>query len=180
MIVGITQPTLSVMRIIYYLFLFLMIASCSGKEGAVGPKGDKGDTGATGPKGDTGKAGDNGSQAYIYDFTTDVSVILNGYEFDEPIADNEFVFVFLKRTSSSYTALPYNGYAYDVNKKFTRVNFGFEYYRYSLYIDDFGDLPSGSVFAFRAVFMKGIPDGRLNAERYRDYNNLKADFNLPD
>ena len=119
------------MKLLFYpLIVILLLSGCSGKDGEPGPKGDPGDKGATGaqgPKGDKGEPGKNGSQAYTYDFNLDITKTLLGYEFQTPIEPDEFVLVFLKKSEFFYTAVPYSGYAFDVNKAFLKVDLSYEY-----------------------------------------------------
>lgn len=172
------------MKFLYYpLIAILLLSSCSGKDGEPGPAGPKGDSGTQGPKGDKGDIGApgaNGSQAYTYDFNLDVTKTLGGYQFAIPVDPQEFVLVFLKKSDSFYTAVPYAGYAFDVNKSFLKVDMTYEYSAYTLYVDSKTVLPAGATFVFRAVVIKGTPGKRLNMERYKDYDNVKADFGLKD
>lgn len=167
-------------NIIYSIAISVLLFGCSGKDGKDGSIGPKGDVGASGPKGDKGEAGSNTSQAYLYDFNLDVTKTLGGYEFDIPIEPDEFVLVFLKKNDSFYTAVPYAGYAFDVNKSFLKVDLTYEYSSFTLYVDSKTTLPAGATFVFRAVVIKGAPGQRLNLERYKDYENVKADFELKD
>lgn len=172
------------MKFLFYpLIALLLLSGCSGKDGEPGPKGDTGAQGSQGPKGDAGapgKNGTNGSQAYTYDFNLDVTKLLEGYEFKTPIESDEFVLLFLKRSDLFYTAVPYAGYAYDVNKAFLKVDLTYEYAEHKLYVDSKTTLPAGATFVFRAVVMRGVPGGRLDLDRYKDYANVKADFGLKD
>lgn len=164
-------------KLVYSLSVLFFLVSCSGKDGAVGPKGD---AGVAGPKGEAGTAGANESQAFTYDFNLDVTKTLGGYQFKIPVDPQEFVLVFLRRNDSFYTAVPYAGYAFDVNKSFLKVDFTYEFSSHTLYVDSKTILPAGSTFVFRAVVIKGAPGNRINMERYQNYENLKADFNLAD
>lgn len=170
------------MKFLYYpLIVILLLSGCSGKDGEPGPKGDTGDKGATGtqgPKGDKGDPGENTSEAYTYDFNLDVTKTLGGYKFAIPVDPQEFVLVFLRKNELFYTAVPYAGYAYDVNKSFLKVDFTYEYSANTLYVDSKTVLPAGATFVFRAVVIKGTPGKRLNMERYKDYKKVKADFGL--
>ncbi|OJV19220.1 MAG: hypothetical protein BGO21_21235 [Dyadobacter sp. 50-39] len=170
-------------HLFYPLIAILLLSGCSGKDGEPGPKGDTGAQGAQGPKGDAGspgKNGTNGSQAYTYDFNLDVTKTLGGYQFETPIEPDEFVLVFLKKSEFFYTAVPYAGYAFDVNKAFLKVDMTYEYGPHTLYVDSNTILPTGTTFVFRAVVIRGVPGGKLNLERYKDYANVKADFGLKD
>ncbi|GAB3164728.1 collagen-like triple helix repeat-containing protein [Telluribacter humicola] len=177
-------------RFIYPLLaIVLIVSSCKGpagedgKDGAPGPMGPKGETGATGPRGPAGAAGQNGQNgttAKYYDFQLDVTEALGGHRFKTEVANDEMVFVYLQKSQYFRVLLPYSGYAFDVNKSFLRVDMNYEYSDLTLYVDNETTIPSGTTFTFRAVVIKASPGARLNVERYQDYNNLKADFNLPD
>jgi hypothetical protein len=188
-------------KTLYFLCLVGLLSSCEGPQGDPGPAGAKGEVGATGPQGPTGAAGPQGIQGpagptgpqgpagpagtstnnvRYYDIQLDVTQALAGYQFKTPLAANELVFVFLQKTELFRTALPFEGYAYDINKNFLKVKLSYDYANYTLYVGNDTVIPSGATFAFRIVVMKGVPGGRIDAARYNDYANLKADFNLPD
>ena len=182
--------------ILYTMALSCLLIACKGPQGetgGIGPAGAKGETGATGPagtvpgpQGPTGATGPQGptgaatNNARYYDFQLDVTKVLGGYQFKTPLTSNEVVFVFLQRNDLFKSALPYEGFANDINKAFLKVKMNFQYADYTLYVDNDTVIPSGSTFAFRAVVVKVVPGGRVNIERYQDYANLKKDFNLPD
>jgi hypothetical protein len=175
------------MKKLFYAFaVSAILFGCSGqdgKDGDPGPKGDKGETGttgATGPAGPKGEPAANTSQAYTYDFNLDVTKTLGGYAFKIPVDPQEFVLVFLRKNDNFYTAVPYAGYAFDVNKNFLKVDMTYEYSSFTLYVDSKTVLPAGATFVFRAVVIKGTPGKRLNMERYKDYENVKSDFGLKD
>ena len=60
-----------------------------------------------------------------------------------------------------------------------KLDVTFSQYTYTIYFDNETSVPPGASFWIRAVIMKGAKGGRLNMERYTDYENLKKDFNLP-
>ena len=165
------------MKQIFIAIAFGLLVSCSGKEGDIGLKGDKGEQGVQGEKGIDGQ---NGSQAYTYDFELDVTKSSESYKFNIPVDNQEFVLLFLKKNSEFYTSLPYYGYAFAVDGTFQKLDMTYDFGTYSIYVDNYTNLPSGTKFKFRAVVVKGVPGGRLKADAYLDYQKLKKEFNLPE
>lgn len=82
---------------------------------------------------------------------------------------------------SGYSPLPYRGFAYTADQKdFIRLDTYFIAYDSFLSFRNDVSVPPGASFLMRAVILKGAKGGRLNMERYQNYENLKKDFNLPD
>lgn len=186
------------MKNLLLICIVTLFIACKGEKGDVGPAGPQGEKGATGAVGTTGPAGPQGPvgatgpagpqgvpgstvQPSVYDFTLDVSKALASYSWPKQLGSYDIVLVYLKKSESFYTQLPFSGYSYTSDlKDFLKVDLNFDYSTLTLYINKEGNLPTGATFLFRAVVLKGAKGGRLDLERYRDYNNLKADFGLKD
>lgn len=191
------------MKNFFYAILVLgFLAGCQGKQGEVGPAGAKGDTGSqgvagpqgpagqpgatgpTGPAGPTGPQGTpgtSGTQPAVYDFTLDASKTLASYSWPKQLGVYDVVLVYIKKSESFYSALPFAGYSFTSDgKDFLKVNMNFDHSTFTLYINNDGLLPTGATFLYRAVVLRGSKGGRIDTERYRNYENLKADFNLTD
>lgn len=163
-------------------------AGPQGTTGATGPAGTPGVTGATGATGptgatgSTGPAGTNSTQPVYYDFTIDLSRALPTWDFPKPITANDIVLAYImKNRGSGYTPLPFRGYAYTADQKdFIKLDVTFSDYTYFLSFSNETSVPPGASFWIRAVVIKGAKGGRLSAEMYQNYDDLKRDFNLPD
>lgn len=188
---------------------FVLLVGCKGEVGPQGPTGEKGSTGATGatgatgPQGTTGTtgatgatgpagpvgatgpagaAGQNAAQPIYYDFTVDLSKALASWTFPKPLEANDIVLAYIMTNKGiGYNPLPFRGYAYTSDQKdFIKLDVTFSVYTYTLYFDNETSVPPGASFWIRTVILKGAKGGRLAADKYRDYNELKKEFNLPD
>ncbi len=175
-------------RILYTMALSCILIACKGPQGetgGIGPSGAKGEAGAVGAQ---GPAGQNATAPKYYDFTLGWSPsaanFWNYYQIQGGLKEDEIALVYLK-SKDFYFALPYYDYAYaadDVTREYVMLVHGYGTSANSIAIKNeaIEDYKKAENFKFRAVILKGIPGGRLNVERYRDYANLKKDFNLPD
>lgn len=182
---------------------FTLLAGCKGEVGPQGPAGEKGNTGATGPQGSTGatgpqgatgatgpagptgatgSAGQNAAQPIYYDFTVDLSKALASWTFPKPLEANDIVLAYIMTNKGiGYNPLPFRGYAYTSDQKdFIKLDVTFSVYTYTLYFDNETSVPPGASFWIRTVILKGAKGGRLAVDKYRDYNELKKEFSLPD
>lgn len=153
----------------------------AGATGAQGPKGDTGATGATGaqgPKGDTGAQGPAGVsiQPKIIDFNLDISQSLASYSFNAALNPLDIVWVYINR-GSSYSPLPFRGYATSIDNDFLKLDCTFDVWKYNVYVDNETVVPAGATFNFRMVIVRGSKSGRLKQPSYDD---LKRMYNLPD
>jgi|GEM_PF-5858513 len=182
-IIGALLNQSSIMKNVFYFVALLFILSCSRKDGAVGPKGDKGDTGAigqTGAKGETGKAGTGADQPKIYDTVVDLSTFAT-YDFPTAINPYDVVMAYISNNEGFYTAMPFNSFAYTQGKTgFFKLATWFTYCEFFVSFRNDTTIPTGSKFLIRVVVLKGMKGAKIDAERYAKYENLKADFNLPD
>ena len=178
----------SLRKLAYPFLIAITIAACSGEKGDPGPAGATGTQGAKGETGATGPAGQNATATKYYDFTLGWSPsaanFWNYYQIKGGLKEDEIALVYLK-SKDFYFALPYYDYAYaadDVTREYVMLVHGYGTAVNSIAIKNeaIEDYKKAENFKFRAVILKGIPGGRLNIERYRDYANLKADFNLPE
>ncbi len=154
------------------------VTGATGAQGIQGVQGNTGATGATGATGLNGTNGVNSTKPLIVDFDLDLSKTLNYYDFKTALDPLDIVFCYINR-SSSYSPLPYNGYAYTTDKaSFVKLDCNFDVWKYTLYIDNKSVIPSGSTFNFRMVIIRGSKTGRLSANT--PYETLKKLYNLPD
>lgn len=136
------------------------------RKGRCRPQGEKGNTGAQGvagpgsarhPGGNSpqGPQGVPGVQPLVYDFNLDVSKTLSSYSWPTKLNDYDVVFVYLKKSSSFYTLLPFDGFAYTSDQKsFLKVNLDYDFSTFTLYINSNGTVPTGATFLFRAVVIR--------------------------
>lgn len=174
-------------KILYLLLLTTLFLNCKGPQGDPGPSGEKGETGAVGATGAQGTPGQNAAQPKYYDFTLtwspSASTQWSYYKMAQPFKNDDIVFIFLK-SRTFYFALPYYEYARatDDGEAYVMLTHAYGTSENSIGVrnEAVTDYKKSQTFAFRAVVMKAVPGGRLDMERYQDYANLKADFNLPD
>lgn len=174
---------------IYSLIVIsLLLSSCEGPQGIQGPEGYPGARGATGPQGPTGKDGTNGKDGLngkdgisgevpkIIDANIDISNFLASYEIKDGLNPLDIVWVYLNR-GSSYSALPYRGYATSVDKDFLKLDISADIWKYDIFIKNETVVPAGATFNFRIVIMRGTKGGKLKQPSYEE---LKKIYNLPE
>lgn len=178
--------------IIYAILVVVIFAGCKGEKGDVGPAGpqgatgEKGTVGATGPQ---GPAGQNAPLPKVYDFilrfgkgqpsSSTYSKIPTPGQYDYML-----IYVTSSREISAGISirnmLPYNGGLLYESKFHFPASFVASYGTSgNIYIESNNTYDAVDV-DFRAVVIKGEKGGRLNLERYQNYENLKADFELKD
>lgn len=166
-------------RLLYLMFIAVLLNACQSDPGAgpIGPKGDtgnpgaKGDAGPTGPQGPTGAVGATGvtgatgatgvaGQAKIYDFTVDLSTSLKHYDLKEKLDPLDITLVYINR-GSSYGPLPFKGYAYSIDRDFTKLDVTYENWDYFLSFNNETVVPNGATFSFRLVVLRGVKNSRI-------------------
>lgn len=189
---------LIVMKIVIYAVLMAVIfAGCKGEKGDVGPAGiqgatgEKGNTGAVGPAGPAGTQGvagpagpqgQPGPSARYYDFVFNLAE-KQIWDFPKKLESNEMALTYIIANTggTGLAMLPFRGYAYTADEKdFLKLDCYTLQYDFFLSFRNETILPKGASFKFRTVVIKTVAGGRLNLERYQNYENLKSDFNLKD
>lgn len=183
--------------LIYAILVACFFLSCKGDQGAVGPQGPAGSTGAqgaTGPQGPAGPQGVQGQQgvqgtqgvpgpsAKYYDFVFNLAE-KQIWDFPKKLEANEMAITYIVANTggTGYSALPFRGYAYTSDEKdFLKLDCYTLQYDFFLSFRNETTLPKGATFKFRTVIVKTVAGGRVDFERYRDYENIKADFGLKD
>ncbi len=80
-----------------------------------------------------------------------------------------------------FSPLPFRGFTYTAAQTdYLKLDASFAVYPTQLFFYNETIIPPGSTFPVRVVILKGAKGGRINLERYQDYNKLKQDYNLPD
>jgi hypothetical protein len=159
-------------------------AGAQGTQGVAGPAGPAGAAGPAGPQGAAGPqgpAGQNAAQPRIYDFTAGFGTgLFTTFQFPQPLDTYDFVLVYIDKDAKQYAALPFKSWAFTATgQNLVVLDLNFDHSPTMLYINsNTSNIPPAYTFKFRVVVMKGAAGGRLNLERYRDYQNLAADYNL--
>ena len=180
--------------VIYAILVATFFAGCKGEKGDVGPAGVQGATGAQGNAGATGPAGPAGSQgvagpqgqpgpsAKYYDFVFNLAE-KTIWDFPKKLEANEMALTYIVANTGGVglSMLPFRGYAYTSDEKdFLKLDCYTLQYDFFLSFRNETTLPKGASFKFRTVVIKTVAGGRLNLERYQNYENLKADYGLKD
>lgn len=178
---------------VFVTAIMLLLACCKGEKGDLGPQGPQGvqgERGATGlqgpqgvqgPVGPQGPAGQNGAQPTVYDAAVDISSGQAFYYFKNKLGDYDIPLVYIKYSTCCYVQLPFDSYSDTQDgTQFLKLKSWFTYSEYFVSLRNETNLPKGATFLFRFVILKGTKGGRLNLDRYRDYENLKKDFDLKD
>lgn len=180
-------------KILTLVALFALFTSCEGPQGEVGPAGPegavgaRGPVGATGPTGPTGPAGPagpagpigpvgpagaNAQAPRIYDFTVDLSTPLASWRIPFAYDPLNVIFVFINR-GSSYSMLPFAGFADSIDRDFVRLNVYADIWQSFIYFENSTVIPAGATFSFRAVVIKGSKVGRMPAiTSYEDLQRI--------
>lgn len=189
--------------IIYAILVVVIFAGCKGEKGDVGPAGAQGATGsqgptgpigATGPVGPVGPAGPQGVagvQPSVYDFTAKFGTGLSSsvsYKMGTGgLGTYDIVLVYMTTNRDKdagviiRSQLPYSGSILYEAVFISGTTFSAQYGTSgNVYIDSKTTNFAAIDFDFRAVILKGSKGGRIDLERYQNYENLKADFGLKD
>jgi hypothetical protein len=180
------------------LILSIVILSCTGEDGAIGPKGDtgmpgpKGDTGAQGPKGDTGPKGEKGdpgtsssaATARYYDFElrwdgTKLSSV-NDYTIPNFDASKQFALFYINSEGLLWHQLPYFGAVFSTSGASKFIDMKVLYTQSGrVSISDWEYRDNGATsYKFRVVVAPMVPGARLSATT--PYLEVKDLYNLPD
>mgnify|MGYP003405025418 CR=1 FL=1 len=182
-----------VMKIVIYAVLMAVIfAGCKGEKGDVGPQGsqgiagEKGAVGATGPQGTPGQ---NATLPKVYDFALRFGKSQpSSATFSKIGTLSQYDYILIYATTNRdkdlgvaiRSMLPYDGGLLYESKFYFPVAFKASYGTSgNVYIESSNVFDAVDV-DFRVVVIKGEKGGRINTERYHDYENLKADFGLKD
>ena len=177
-------------KVLTLLFISAFMYSCEGPQGEVGPEGPagpagpRGATGATGPAGPigpsgptgpvgpAGPAGANATVPRIYDFTVDLSQPLADWRIPFAYDPLNIIFVFINR-GSSYSMLPFAGFARTIDQDFVRLNVYAEIWQSFIYFENSTVIPAGATFSFRAVVVKGSKTGKMpSINSYEDLQRI--------
>ena len=145
-----------------------------------GCKGPDGPTGPIGPIGAVGLPGKDAAQPAVYDYTVDMSKSLIIWNFPKSLEAYDIPFTYIMANKGTgYSMLPFKSFAYTSDQKdFIKLDTWFLNYDSFLSFRNETSVPTGATFWMRTVVIKGVKGGRIDVARYRDYANLKADFNL--
>ena len=147
-------------------------AGPTGATGATGPAGPIGATGPAGPVGPVGPAGANAQAPRIYDFTVDLSTPLASWRIPFAYDPLNVIFVFINR-GSSYSMLPFAGFADSIDRDFVRLNVYADIWQSFIYFENSTVIPAGATFSFRAVVVKGSKTGKMPAiNSYEDLQRI--------
>ncbi|HEV7347303.1 hypothetical protein [Telluribacter sp.] len=185
-----------------FCVIVVLLAACKGEQGEVGPQGPagpkgetgtagpqgaQGTTGTQGPKGDTGTtgaqgpAGQDAAQPKVFDFTAAFAgELFTTFTFPKALDRYDFVLIYIQKDVDLYSALPFKSWAYTADgENLQNLDLSFEHNKEIVRINaNKNDIPADYTFKYRIVVLKGAAGGRVNAERYRNYANLKLDYNL--
>ena len=180
-------------KLLTLFFISAFMYSCEGPQGEMGPAGPAGPAGQTGPTGATGPAGPAGATGpagpagpigpvgpaganaqapRIYDFTVDLSETLADWQVPFAYDPLNIIFVFINR-GSSYSMLPFAGFARSIDQDFVRLNVTADIWQSRIYFDNSTVIPAGATFSFRAVVIKGSKTGKMPAiTSYEDLQRI--------
>ena len=177
-------------KLLLFCTVLVLLAACKGEQGDVGPQGPagpQGPIGAAGPQGPAGPAGPQGpigqpgASPQIYDFTAGFdSGLFTSFDFPTTLDSTNFVLVYIRKDANLFSLLPFRSWAYTADgENMATLDLTFDYNPTILYINsNTNNVPQNYTFRYRVVVLKGTPGARLDMERYRDYANLKKDYNL--
>jgi hypothetical protein len=172
------------------LSLSVLLVGCKGEVGPQGPAGTNGTngaTGATGPTGSTGATGATGApgqdaaQPAVYDLIVDLSVSAPFFALPKTFGGYDIALAYMMANKGvGFSPLPFRGFTYTADQsEYLKLDASFAVYPTQIFFYNETIIPPGSTFPMRVVILKGAKGGRINLERYQDYNNLKHDYNLP-
>lgn len=173
----------------FALLITLFIASCKGEKGDMGPAGPQGPQGVSGAQ---GPAGNDLIAPKIYDFTFRFGKSMPTsatYSKIPTPGQYDFMVAYIttgKTTSGGVTAiirtpLPFRGVILYDSKSYYPIDIEFSYGASgNVYINSYGNTFDAVDIDFRVVVIKGSRGVRIDVDRYRNYENLKKDFNLKD